>query len=208
MDGEIPNSKESLLVRFVDRVSGREKAKKIRLSPLKILLYLESRKRHERVTSIDKLKDEVGIGGYDTIRKSFGWLLEHKYIAPAPNVPVISPSEILDPQEFVVTSLGRRALRPFLATFSLNEVLIISTMTMVLGLALGPSYAMWSADTSYSGLLVALDLIAVTVVVSLMLVMTTEARERHQAHVVSLIQSVIDRDRAKDSESEKSDPKS
>ena len=71
---------------LLQRWFGGKKPEKIRLSPLKVLLYLESHQRHQRVSAPDKLGREIGIGGYDTITNSYLWLNAHGYLAPAPEV--------------------------------------------------------------------------------------------------------------------------
>ena len=86
---------------FMRRLFGQREPERIRLSPLKVLLYLESHQRKSRVSTPEKLGREIGIGGYDTIKDSYLWLLGRKYIAPAPGTPIIAPAEILDPREFV-----------------------------------------------------------------------------------------------------------
>ncbi len=75
----IIDSGKSYLTRLLRRRSV-QKPEKVRLSPLKVLLYLESHKRHTRASAPDKLGHEVGIGGYDTITGSYLWLNAHEYI--------------------------------------------------------------------------------------------------------------------------------
>jgi hypothetical protein len=179
------------LTRLLRRRSG-QKPEKIRLSPLKVLLYLESHQRHARASAPDKLGHEVGIGGYDTITGSYLWLNAHEYIAPAPDVHKLA-AEITDPNEFVVTPLGKRALKPYLGTFSLAEVAGVATFTLLLGFALGLTYVLFQLYPSYVWLLFILDLALGLVIAIAAAVMLKAGRERYKERVASLIESVVDR---------------
>jgi hypothetical protein len=183
----------SLASRFLKRWFRHRELGRIRLSPLKVLLYLESHRRKERVSTPERLGREIGIGGYDTIKDSYLWLLGRKYIAPAPGTPIISPTEILDPREFVVTPLGKKALKPYLATFSLAEVASVAATTLGLGFVLGLSYFLFQLYPSYLGFLTLLDVV-VTAVFAIMATLTLkEDRQRYKERVASLIESVTDR---------------
>lgn len=72
---------------FITSLIGREKFERIRLSPLKVLLYLESHRREERLSATDRLGQEIGIGGWDTMTQSHLWLIDRKYVAVAPGLP-------------------------------------------------------------------------------------------------------------------------
>ncbi|MDA4132802.1 MAG: hypothetical protein OK454_06730 [Thaumarchaeota archaeon] len=174
------------------RWSGQKKPEKIRLSPLKVLLYLESHQRHQRVSSPDKLGREVGIGGYDTITSSYLWLYDHRYIAPATDVHKVA-AEITDPNEFVVTPLGRKALKPYLATFSLEEVAGIAALTLGLGFVLGLTYVLYLLYPSYLWLLFVFDLAVGVGIVTVAALTLKAGRERYRDRVASLIESVVDR---------------
>jgi hypothetical protein len=180
------------LTSLLRRWSGRRKPDKIRLSPLKVLLYLESHPRHQRVSAPDKLGHEVGIGGYDTITNSYLWLSAHGYVAPAPDVHKLA-AEITDPNEFVVTPIGKKALKPYLATFSLEEVAGIAVLTLGLGFVLGSTYVSYQLYPSYLWLLIAFDL-AFGITIAVVARSTLKAgRERYRERVGSLIESVVDR---------------
>jgi hypothetical protein len=172
---------------------GRRKAERIRLSPLKVLLYLASHERKDRASSPEKLGQEIGIGGYDTITQSYLWLLEHRYIAAAPGTPTTASSEIRDPREFIVTPLGQKALKPYLATFTLEEVLSVAALTLVLGFALGPTYALIQLYPSYASVLILIDVMVVVVIAGIMTVVLKVGRKRYKVRAASLIESVTDR---------------
>ena len=167
---------------------------RIRLSPLKVLLYLDRHETGARVSTPEKLGKEIGVGGYDTIKNSYTWLFDHRYVALAPGVPVVGGvAEILDPNELVVTPLGREALKPFLAAFSLQEVASIAFATLGLGFVLGLTEVVFQMYPSYLWALTLLDGafgVAVSYVVSMAL---REARVRKKERVASLIESVTDR---------------
>jgi hypothetical protein len=169
-----------------------QKPEKIRLSPLKVLLYLESHQRHKRASAPDKLGHEVGIGGYDTITGSYLWLIAHGYIAPAPDIHKLA-AEITDPNEFVVTPLGRRALKPYLGTFSLTEVAGVAISTLGLGFVLGLTYVLFQLYPAYLWLLIILDVALGFVIAVVAAVMLKAGRERYKERVASLVESVVDR---------------
>lgn len=169
-----------------------DELERIRLSPLKVLLYLESHERGRRVSAPDKLGQEVGIGGYGTITDSYLWLISHGCIAPAPGVPG-APSEIKDPNEFVVTDRGESILKPYLATFSLGEVATVAGSTLALGFFLGLAYILFELYPSYYWLLTTLGLAVGVVVLALAAITLKAGRERYRARVASLMESVVDR---------------
>ena len=170
----------------------RNEPEKIRLSPLKVLLYLESHQRSKRVSAPDKLGQEVGIGGYDTITNSYLWLIAHGYIAPAPGVHKLA-AEIKDPNEFLVTPLGKKALRPHLATFSLAEIAAIAASALGLGFFLGLAYLLFLLYPSYLWLVATLDCVAGAVIFGIVTLALKVGRERYRERVASLMESVVDR---------------
>jgi hypothetical protein len=149
--------------------------------------------RKDRASSPEKLGHEIGIGGYDTITQSYLWLLEHRYIAAAPDTPATAASEIRDPREFVVTSLGMKALKPYLAPFALEEVLSITALTLVLGFVLGLTYTLTQLYPSYAWVLILIDLIVIVVIAGMMAVVLRVGRRRYRERAASLIESVTDR---------------
>lgn len=193
MGNDIPWNKRSDTQRFTRRLFGHREPERMRLSPLKVLLYLESHQRKARVSTPEKLGREIGIGGYDTIKDSYLWLLGRKYIAPAPGTPIITPAEILDPREFVVTPLGKKALKPYLATFSLAEVTSVAATTLGLGFILGLTYVLFQFYPSYLWVLVILDLVVGSVLGVMASLALKEGRRRYKERIASLIESVTDR---------------
>jgi hypothetical protein len=179
--------------RLLRRLFSRREPARIRLSPLKVLLYLESHQNQARVSTPKRLGLEIGIVGYDVIKNSYLWLLEHGYIAPAPDIPIIAPAEILDPREFVVTPLGKKALEPYLATFSMAEVASVAAVTLGLGFILGLSYLLFQLYPSYLGLLILLDTVISAVFATMGILTLKEGRQRYKERVASLIESVKDR---------------
>lgn len=186
---------------FLGRWFSRRKLEKIRLTPLKVLLYLESTERKERVTSPGKLRLEIGMGGYDPVRQSYIWLLDHGYIAPAPGTPDIAPSELLDPREFVVTPLGKEALKPHLKAFSLGQALEIALLAAI-AFFLGWTYVLYQLYPEYMWLEGLIGLVAAApLAVSIIMVLRIEARRRKN-RALHLLESVVDRDPHTNSESE------
>ena len=175
------------------RLSQR-KLEKVRLSPLKVLLYLDGHQKGTRASTPERLGKEIGIGGYDTIKNSYTWLSDHGYVALAPGVPTVDGvAEIIDPNELVVTPLGRDALKPFLAAFSLQEVASIALTTLGLGFVLGLTGVVFQMYPSYLWDLVLLDLAFGVAVSYAAFVALREARGRKKERVASLIESVTDR---------------
>ncbi|MDG6921346.1 MAG: hypothetical protein JRN27_08475 [Nitrososphaerota archaeon] len=172
----------------------QRKLEKVRLSPLKVLLYLDRYQKGTRASTPERLGKEIGIGGYDTIKNSYTWLSNHGYVALAPGVPTVEGvAEMIDPNELVVTPLGRDALKPFLAAFSLQEVASIALAMLGLGFVLGLTEVVFQMYPSYFWGFALLDLafgIAVSYVTSVAL---REARVRKKERVASLIESVTDR---------------
>ncbi len=179
---------------FLREWLGPGKHERIRLSPLKVLLYLELHRREARVTTPEKLGREIGIGGYDTIKNSYDWLFEHGYIATAPNIPVVGGrAEILDPNELIVTPQGKKALKPFLGPFSLEEVAGVALVTLGFGFILGLTEVVFQLYPTYLWMLTLLDFIFGVVVSIVASSALREARSRKKDRVASLIESITDR---------------
>ena len=153
---------------------------------------MESNQRHRRVSAPDKLGREIGIGGYDTITGSYLWLYDHGYVASAPGVskPVAA---ITDPNELVVTLLGKKALKPYLATFSLVEVASIAATMSVLTFILGLNYDLFQLYPSLLMALTLVDLLAALAMGVVAAMAMRIGRTRHKERVSSLIDSVVDR---------------
>jgi hypothetical protein len=181
----------SLLLR---RLLGPRKHARIRLSPLKVLLYLEAHQREVRVSTPSKLGEETGIKGYDVIKNSYAWLFEHGYIAVAPGIPLVGGvAEILDPRELVVTAFGKEALKPYLATFSLEEVVGVALSTLALGFFLGLTEVLFQLYPTYLWIVILLDLVAGILLSAVAALALREANGRKKERVAELIESVTDR---------------
>lgn len=133
------------------------------LNYVQILLYLDSHARGQRLSSAEKLAHELGIAQLTVVR-GYESLIEHGYIAVPHDVPPSNRYEIRDPNEFVVTALGRKALRPFLGTFGFVEVALVGVLMLGLGLMIGLIYSAYELYPSY---LDALLIIAVAIVVAI-----------------------------------------
>jgi hypothetical protein len=124
---------------------GVEKIGDWELNDVKVLLYLHTHKKNARLSSPEKLGDELGISE-QTVTAAYNRLRRYGCIAAAPDVTPSRASSIRDPRDFVVTWRGRRALRPFLSVFGLADVVTISLMVFALGALAGilsllyPSY--------------------------------------------------------------------
>jgi hypothetical protein len=194
MGNAILESRRPHLSLLLRRWLGPRKNERIRLSPLKVLLYLDRHQRGKRAATPERLGREVGIGGYDTIKSSYTWLFDHGYVALAPGVPMIGGvAEILDPNELIVTPQGRAALKPFLATFSLEEVAGIAFSTFGFGFVLGLTEVVSQLYPSYLWALGLLDLAFGVAASYVVLVALREARGRKKERIASLIESVTDR---------------
>ena len=179
---------------LVRRWFGPRKHERIRLSPLKVLLYLDRHQREERVATPERMGREVGIGGYDTIKNSYIWLHDHGFLAPAPRVPMVGGvAEILDPRDWVVTTLGKKALKPYFATFSLEEVGSIALTTLGFGFVLGLTEVVFQLYPSYLWIILLLDFVFGVAVSFLTSSALREARSRKKDRVASLIESITDR---------------
>ena len=115
------------------------------LNYVQILLYLESHKKGERPSSPEKLARELGIAELTVVR-AYESLLEHRFIAVPGNVPSSYQSQIRDPNEFEVTSLGRKALRPFLNSFGFLEVALLGVSMLGLGFMVGLIYSAYQVE--------------------------------------------------------------
>ncbi|MDG6916946.1 MAG: hypothetical protein JRM85_05055 [Nitrososphaerota archaeon] len=194
MGNTVLESRRPHLSLFLRRWLGPRKNERIRLSPLKVLLYLERHQRETRVTTPERLGREIGIGGYDTIKNSYVWLHDHGYLAPAPSVPMVGGvAEILDPRDWVVTPLGKKALKPYLAAFSLEEVGGIALTTLGFGFVLGLTEVVFQLYPSYLWILLLFDFIFGAVVSIAASSALREARSRKKDRVASLIESITDR---------------
>lgn len=179
---------------FLRRWLGPRKHGRIRLSPLKVLLYLEAHQREARVSTPSRLGEETGIKGYDVIKNSYAWLFEHGYIAVAPGIPMVGGvAEILDPRELVVTPFGKEALKPYLATFSLEEVIGVALGTLALGFFLGLTEVLFQLYPAYLWIVMLLDLVAGGILSAVAALALREANGRKKERVAELIENVTDR---------------
>ena len=116
---------------------GVEKLGKISLNYLSVLVYLERTPKDERATSAEKLEQQLGIAPR-TIVSAFEALLDSKYIALASDADKsTNPYGVRDSNLFVVTPLGRKALKPFLGTFSYFTVALLTCFACAFGVMLG-----------------------------------------------------------------------
>jgi hypothetical protein len=172
---------------------GRTRLEKTRLSPLKILLYLESHQRYRRASSPRKLGREIGIGGYKVIIDSYVWLKDHGYVAPAPGVPA-EVAEIRDPNELVVTPLGRKALEPYLKAYTSWEVVGVTLTTMGLGWGLGAIMVFFMSYASFLWLEALLGGMIIMSMVAVAATVLAIGRRKYVKGVARLINAVVDRD--------------
>lgn len=194
MVGGLLDSRQLHLSLLLRRWLGRRKHERIRLSPLKVLLYLEAHQREARVSTPSRLGKETGIKGYDVIKNSYAWLFEHGYIAVAPRVPMVGGvAEVLDPRELVVTPFGKKALKPYLATFSLEEVVGVALGTLALGFFLGLTEVLFQLYPAYVWVVILLDLVAGIILSAVAALALREAKGRKKERVAELIESVTDR---------------
>lgn len=194
MGNAVADYGRSCLSQLLRVVFDRTRLEKTRLSPLKILLYLESHQRYRRASSPRKLGREVGIGGYKVIIDSYVWLKDHGYVAPAPGVQA-EVAEIRDPNELVVTPLGKKALEPYLKAYTSWEVVGVALATMGLGYGLGAIMVIfWSYRTFlwleplFGGIIIA-SMVAVASTVLMI------GRRKYVKGVSRLINTVFDRDK-------------
>ena len=146
------------------------------LNYVQILLYIESHKKGERPSSPEKLARELGIAELTVVR-AYESLLQHKFIAAGPNVPSSYRSEIRDPNEFEVTPLGRKALRPFLSSFGFLEVALVGVLMLALGVMVGLIYSDYELYPSYIEIMSIITVVVVLVIVGLLVYLVKMARE-------------------------------
>lgn len=122
---------------FFRRLFGVEKVGKFSLNYLSVLLYLERTPKEQRATSAEKLEKDLVIAPR-TIVSAFHALLESKYIAlESSEAESTNPYEVRDSSLFVVTPLGRKALKPFTATFGYFTVILLTCFSCAFGVMLG-----------------------------------------------------------------------
>ena len=143
---------------------------------VQILLYLESHEKGERPSSPEKLARELGIAELTVVR-AYESLLQHKFIAVPRNVPSSYQSQIRDPNEFTVTPLGRKALRPFLSSFGFLEVALVGVLMLGLGLMLGLIYSVYELYPSYVEVVSIITVVIVLAIAGLLAYLVKMARE-------------------------------
>jgi hypothetical protein len=178
---------------FVRRWFGRRKLRKTRLSPLKVLLYLESTERKRRATSPERLKREIGVGGYNTITDSFLWLVSHQYIAPAPGTLATLPSQMLDSTEFIVTPLGKEVLKPYLNTFGIHAVMELGLLTALV-FVLGGVFVLYQLYPGFLWFEEIIGVMAAAMITPPLLMTARVATKERKNRVAELMNSVTDRD--------------
>jgi len=146
------------------------------LNYVQILLYLESHKKGERPSSPEKLARELGIAELTVVR-AYESLLQRKFIAVGPDVPSSYQSEIRDPNEFTVTPLGRKALRPFLGSFGFLEVALVGVLMLGLGVMVGLIYSDYELYPSYIEIMSIITVVIVLVIAGLLAYLVKMARE-------------------------------
>lgn len=124
---------------------------------------------------------------------SYVWLKDHGYVASAPGVsaPV---AEIRDPNELVVTLLGKKALEPYLKAYTSWEVVGVALATMGLGWGLGAIMVLFWSYPSFlwlEALFGAMIIASMVVVTTMVLVI---GRWKYVKGVARLISTVTDRD--------------
>ena len=141
---------------LLKRAFGMERVGDLQLNYLSVLVYLEVKPRQDRATSAEKLGEVLGIAE-NTVMSAFHKLLDFKYISLAPDELQSNPYEMRDPRSFVVTPLGRMALKPFLGAFGYVTVAVLTVFALAFGAMLGavifslflyPSYALALAIVS------------------------------------------------------------
>lgn len=124
-----------------------------------MLLYLHTHKKEDRLSSPEKLGQELGISE-QTVTGAYDRLRRRGCIFPPPNA-----GKVRDPREFTVTWRGKRALRPLLNAIGYGDVVILCFLASALGVAVGGFYPSSQLYPSYSHLV--LLIIAVFAVVFL-----------------------------------------
>lgn len=158
------------------RLFGIQNVGDLTLNYVQILLYLESHKKGERPSSPEKLARELGIAELTVVR-AYESLLQHGYIAVAKDVPSSYHYEIRDPNEFTVTPLGRKALRPFLSSFGFVEVVLVGILMLGLGVMLGLIYSAYELYPSYIAALSIITVVIVAAIATLLAYLVRVARE-------------------------------
>ncbi len=122
---------------------GTERIGDWELSDVKVLLYLHSNEAEARLSSPEKLGDELGIAEA-TVTNAFDRLRRRGCIAPTSE-----GGNPRDPREYLVTWRGKRALRPFLNVFGYADVSVLCALAFALGGAIGVFYSSRQFYPSY-----------------------------------------------------------
>lgn len=161
---------------------------------LRILVYLRTHSRKERALSASGLKDELGVH-YKTVVDGFRALLDGGFIALAPDAP--KTGEHTDPQEFVVTAKGKRALRPLLNVFGLLELMVVSMLMLVIGVLISFALFISTEFPSYwFGTFLVTFILAIVFGAILYFSLRSSRREREQ-----LVSDILVKQQATDSRS-------
>ncbi len=158
------------------RLFGIQTVGDLTLNYVQILLYFESHRKGERPSSPEKLAHELGIAELTVVR-AYESLLNHQYIAVAQHTPPSYRYEIRDPNEFVITPLGTKALRPFLSSFGFIEVALVGVLMLGLGVMVGLIYSAYELYPSYLELLSIIAAAIVVVIAGLLVYLVRMARE-------------------------------
>ena len=138
---------------------GTENISEWEYSDVKVLLYLGTHKKEDRLPSAEKFGKELGIAE-GVVPAAFSRLRRRGCLFPPPQAGTIR-----SPREVEVTWRGRRALRPFLNSFGYGDVVILTLLAFGLGGAIGILYSAYQFYPSY---LVTVLLIAAIVAVVLL----------------------------------------
>ena len=128
---------------FLKTHLGRENISDWELNDIKVLLYLQTHKREDRLPSPEKLGDELGIAE-GTVPSAFDRLRRRGCLIPPPEA-----GKIRNPREVTVTWRGKRALRPFLSAFGYGDVVVLTLLAFGLGVVVGVFYPIYQLYPSY-----------------------------------------------------------
>ncbi|MDV3277592.1 MAG: hypothetical protein LYZ69_03895 [Nitrososphaerales archaeon] len=128
---------------FLRRYFGTENISEWEFSDIKVLLYLGTHRKEDRLPSAEKLGKELGIAE-GVVPAAFSRLRRRGCLFPPPEAGTIR-----DPREVEVTWRGRRALRPFLNAFGYGDVVILTLFAFGLGGVVGLLYSAYQLYPSY-----------------------------------------------------------
>jgi DNA-binding MarR family transcriptional regulator len=163
---------------FLARFVGTEKVGDLTLNQVGILFYLYFNPREARFSSPEKLGNELDMAE-QTVVPGFSALKRCGYVAASEFPKEYSTSD-RDPRQFVVTPLGRKALRPFLRYFGFSDLVMTSLLVFCLGALCGTIYIVQQAYAPYFWIWLAVTVPLLVALILMTIRLTAIGRDSHR----------------------------